>query len=582
MKRPNQYQGGARRASGKRDGISILFMALSMIFAMSFVGLSVDAGTIFVIKSTASAAADAAALAASRSLSLGTDEATAQAAATQAARRFFNANFPNGFMNVDTTSAVITPNFSMSKDSSNQPTGVLTVAIEVQLTAPLYFGRVLSQNSLVVKSTGTTTRRSLVMVMVLDRSGSMGDRETSAGTVPTVPGTEACEVMVYGATQFVDMFSPYDMVGVVSFASTPRVDYAVQSDFKGPGGAKAAIANITCDGNTNTTGALWMANQQLTSKNLPLAVNTVVLFTDGAPNGINAQFPIKRSVDTRYGRVPRSSPGVPTSPAPPNSPSTNWTNCTNTYDQLCINVPVRCTSSSPQPIAQLTSADDKLGSRSSMAKSMSTDPNSYLTLPSGCTSSNTTDVTTTALAYIPQLDRWGNKTWGHSPVFKDNWVFDTNYRCAPYGANLTPGAPTCRNIGGPIATYPSGTSGSNFYTSGPYNGQLRIDTPNALRVAGMNSAFSMANTIRANTSLKPFLVSMFLMNGSDSIDPDFMAAVANVPEIPPLPYDSTGSVRANPHYNEDQEKGLYVPLTNRNDLVGAFMYIASSLLRISQ
>lgn len=569
-----------RGKRGKERGMTLLFASLAMVFTMSMVGLSVDAGSVYVIKSSLSAAADAAALAAGRSVVLGNDINTAQAAATASANRFFSANFPNGFMNVDTTGASLNPTFTMSTDSSGNPTGILSVNITVEVNAPTYFMRILSSPTMKIKAVGTTTRKSLVMMLILDRSGSMSTRQTSVGTIPTLPGSTGCEAMVYGATQFIDMFSPYDMAGLVSFAATPSLDYALQSNFKSSNGIKQSIANIQCSGSTNTTGALWLANQQLLAKNLPLAVNAIVFFSDGAPNGINAQWPIKRAVDTRYGIVPSSS-GVPTNPQPPNTPSGNWTNCVSRYDQLCVNVPVRCSAATPEPIAQLNSGDEPLGSRSALQQSMSGDPSSMRNVPSGCPTSGA-NVTTSTIAFIPQFDRWGNRTWGHSPPFKDNWVFDVNPRTRASNANVTPGAPMTRNLGGTFTDYPTAGAGSNFYTSGPYQGRLRVDTPNALRVAGMNSAISMADTIRSNTSLKPFIYTMFLMNGTESIDRDFMAVIANAPTIPPLPWDATAPTKANPYYNPNQQQGVYTPLANRDNLTAAFQAIAASLLRISE
>jgi hypothetical protein len=63
------------------------------------------------------------------------------------------------------------------------------------------------------------------------------------------------------------------------------------------------IGNITCQNNTNTISALDMAYQQIKATNLPLALNTIVLFTDGSPNGINAQFPARApsSNESRWG-----------------------------------------------------------------------------------------------------------------------------------------------------------------------------------------------------------------------------------------------------------------------------------------
>ena len=47
----------------------------------------------------------------------------------------------------------------------------------------------------------------------------------------------------------------------------------------------------------NTTRTLLeMAYQKLQAQNLPLAENVIILFTDGSPNGITADFPLRTKI----------------------------------------------------------------------------------------------------------------------------------------------------------------------------------------------------------------------------------------------------------------------------------------------
>jgi hypothetical protein len=87
-----------------------------------------------------------------------------------------------------------------------------TVTISATITAPLYFLRVLGQNSTNIAAASQAGRRDVVMMLVLDRSSSMNN---------AFQGTTACAVMKTDATQFLDYFAAgRDMVGLVVFGSS--------------------------------------------------------------------------------------------------------------------------------------------------------------------------------------------------------------------------------------------------------------------------------------------------------------------------------------------------------------------------
>jgi Flp pilus assembly protein TadG len=304
---------GSKRNRRER-GMALMITAIAMLFVVPFVGLSIDAGLAYVVRGRLSAALDSAALAAGRGLNLGTDIPTAQSSAITAATNFFNANFPPGYMGTDPAARTINATFNMRTDSNGNPDGILVIGVTGTVAAPTYFSKLLGFNNFSISATGTATRRTLVMSLLLDISASMGSRDTPVGTIPSSidNSSSSCEAMVYSSIQFINYFSPYDYVGMIAFDYTAHLKYAMSTNFKqsGNGGVIQQIANLNCGNNTNTTAALELGYQQIKNTGLPLAENTIVLFTDGVPNGVTANFPVRTSV-TRGSVRPATAPARP-------------------------------------------------------------------------------------------------------------------------------------------------------------------------------------------------------------------------------------------------------------------------------
>lgn len=582
------------RGSGRRRerGAALILMSLMMVFLTAVLGLSVDAGVAFVVKQTLGGAVDAAALAAGRSLNVGDDYAAVETAARSAADQFFRANFPNGYMG--TKDLNLTTAFQMQTGAGGLPNGVLVVTVNATIKAPTYFMKILRVPHVNVGARGQATRRSLVLALILDKSGSMGTRQTSTGTIPTAMGTTPCEAMVYSAAEFVNNFSPYDYLGLVQFDTQATISYTLRQNYKGSGAGslRRAIANFNCGGSTNTVGGMELAWTEIQRIDLPLALNAMLLFTDGMPNGVTATYQSMRLTNTRLGPAVNVN-----STNPPDTPPGNRANCLNgDTTNACINMPVRCTTTGATTMFGLlaqSDAFDVAGARQALQRSLPSDSNpSY---PSGCPTSGS-QVSSQAIAFIPQLDRWGNRTWGHSPPFKDNWVYRVNQKCAPANVVVSPWITNrCFNVGddwGPWASTraPRDQSGNrilvtpNFFPAGhPYAGQLRPDMPNSIAVAGMNSVKDVAERIRANTRYNTIISSIYMQgNSGDPIDRDFLAIVSNVQTIPPLVIDPTVPSKPNPYFSTAQQQGTFVQLINVFDLQTAFQQIASSLLRLSQ
>ncbi len=304
--------------SPRERGMAVLVSAVLMFFTIGTVGLAVDGGLAYLVKGRLMAAVDSASLGAARGLNLGEDVDAANAAATTAAERFFNANFPSGYMGTDPSQTTIVPNFTVVQQNGN-PTGILRVDVTGSVMAPTYFMNLFNVARMRVSATGSATRRTLVMVMILDVSGSMQSRQT-LGSIPSSvsSSTRSCDAMIYAASKFLDYFSSYDYIGAVTFASSARVVYAPSTNYKRSDGAglNAVLRNINCSGGTNTAPSINLAWDQIRNVGLKLAMNEIILFTDGMPNLMTGNWPLRTQRDTRFGPAQNyggSNPSPPTS-----------------------------------------------------------------------------------------------------------------------------------------------------------------------------------------------------------------------------------------------------------------------------
>jgi hypothetical protein len=214
------------------------------------------------------------------------------------------------------------------------------------------------------------------------------------------------------------------------------------------------------------------------------------------------------------------------------------------------------------------------------------------------------------IAYIPDNDIYGNSLHGvpatnfttPSPsicgagkcnglVSRDLWIYQVNAETSP-DATVNP---QTKNTGGLWAGFAIG-SGSNFFTAAAGNaaitGFFRPDQPNSIVAASMNGTMAEAFRIRSDaataTKYHTVINTIYLTgNGSDSVDHEFLPIVANVSQIPALPYDAVYNainnpiLYANPAFQTTQEQGQYLVTADKNQLAGLFQKLASEVLRLS-
>jgi hypothetical protein len=158
-----------------------------------------------------------------------------------------------------------------------------TVRADAQVNAPTYFMRILGIGSTTLTASGMASRRDVNLVLVLDRSSSM---------------SAVMSAMKAAAIGFVDKFSEgRDNVGLIVFGGSSVQAFPNPSPSGPVSNFKSAtpsvgtlIGQMVNGGNTGTAQALWLAYQELVKRNEAGALNLIVFFTDGLPNGLVAEF----------------------------------------------------------------------------------------------------------------------------------------------------------------------------------------------------------------------------------------------------------------------------------------------------
>ena len=260
----------------KERGVALLLGSAALIFIIPAVGLAIDVGYLYAIKSKLQAAVDGAALAAARGLSLGQTTNAQSASAKQKAVNWFYANLPARDWATKNTQMDTTDTHVLVFDDPTNPQ-VRNVTVTASTSAPTWFMRWFGKDTTLVTATSNASRRDVVAMLVLDRSGSMGSARSS---------------LIAAAKQFTGQFAAgRDQIGLVTFSDGVAPIIAPSTNFQttlgytnATGGASGALDTINCNGRTGTPEAISMAHNELYKKSLPGALNLLVVETDGLPN----------------------------------------------------------------------------------------------------------------------------------------------------------------------------------------------------------------------------------------------------------------------------------------------------------
>ena len=274
-------------------GFTLILGMLSLMFIIPVMGLAIDVGFLFISKSKLQAAVDGASLAAARSLNVGETTASQATTAQNNAVNWFYANFPASFFGTSGT-VMSTGTVTVADDPNNAHLRDVTVSATTNVST--FFMRWLGFTSTTIGALGKASRRDVVIMMVLDRSGSMCG---NGGSSSCKEGSSTpCNTMINAGKLFTGQFAEgRDSIGLVTFADSSYVHSVPTTSFQSvlgysndSGSASGALDTIQCWGGTGTAQGVALAYQMLYQVNEPGALNVLFLETDGLPNSLTMNF----------------------------------------------------------------------------------------------------------------------------------------------------------------------------------------------------------------------------------------------------------------------------------------------------
>lgn len=259
--------------AAKSRGQVVIMTAISLVVIFVLAGLVIDAGMGYMIRAKLNAAVDAAGIAGARAVTEGATQSDQVQNARQAARTFFAANYPNGWLGTVPVLHEPVVTFDQGK-----------VIIDVTATAskPVTFMMLLGFNVMNVSAGAQVVRKDLDMSFVVDVTDSM---QAVAAQVKDAAGT------------FLQQFSPTtDRVALMHFAYGAEVDDTIRPIQRGFN-RQSMITHINAynynlGGFTNYSEGFWNARDQLNSITLSnrSTLRVIVFFSDGSPNTFASRF----------------------------------------------------------------------------------------------------------------------------------------------------------------------------------------------------------------------------------------------------------------------------------------------------
>lgn len=196
-----------RRLAGDRSGAVVVLMAVAMVPLLALTGVAVDSARAYVVQSRLSRALDAAGLAGGQDY----DDAARRDAAI---RKYFDVNFPPGFLGARVTGLTWTMN-----DEAREIT--LTAGAVLDTTIM----RLVGKDTVDVAARAVIRQqvRGLELVLVMDNTGSMGDK---------IGGIRKVDAMKAGAADLIaELYGNQETVknmwvGLVPFTTTVNIGRA--------------------------------------------------------------------------------------------------------------------------------------------------------------------------------------------------------------------------------------------------------------------------------------------------------------------------------------------------------------------
>jgi Flp pilus assembly protein TadG len=262
-----------KRRERNEAGAVLITFALFLIVLLGFTALGMEVGRWFMVRAELSKSVDAAALVAARNLSNPFVDPRTLAA------EFGAENFASGSLGTP-ASGTGSVNFNVQLIEGNR------VQVDGHVSARAMLAQLFGFNLIPVSSSGVGQQKRVEIMLVLDRSGSMG----FLGGAPIRDLRRA-------ATTFVSFFAStqdQDRMGLISFGTWVRVDRALGTNYVAS--MTAAINALQAVGGTNTEDAIDQSDgpQGFTDQTgIPgdrRVQQFLVFFSDGNPTAFRGMF----------------------------------------------------------------------------------------------------------------------------------------------------------------------------------------------------------------------------------------------------------------------------------------------------
>lgn len=261
----------------RSKGLVALISVIAAPFLILAIGFAVDSGRAYLVKAKLYAAVDAAGIAAARAVANG------ETAAKAAAKKYFEANIPDGFHG----SVSVSPLLSFAYDAYGNITIDLSATAEMD---SLFLGA-FGHSSLNLGATAQTIRRPVDIVLVIDNSGSL---------------SRPVDVTDYVQQRSIDFISnfntSFDRISLIGFGTGAKEFISFQST-RGHDRAdieEAIEDEFTFNGYTNSAEGMYLALNALKTVDSPANLKVIVFFTDGAPNTFSSRFRISGLEKNNY------------------------------------------------------------------------------------------------------------------------------------------------------------------------------------------------------------------------------------------------------------------------------------------
>jgi Flp pilus assembly protein TadG len=271
MKGLKEMTGHRRGAdlSGEQ-GFALLYMAIVLVVLLLFTGLAVDSGRAYVVQAQLSKAVDGAALGAARLLNSGNPK--------QEAINIFKTNFPPGYMGVSSvTDPTAAANFFTL--TTTAATGLNVITVQASAVLPMTFMQLANFQQVSVGAVGQATRRMVDLSLVIDVSSSIGSQWPA--------------VRDAARTFISDFDAANDRLSLITFSDGATVlDPMPATRGFNKAQVMADVPNNLPGGSTLMTEGVYRGWDELRSvpNGQQSSLRVIVLFTDGASNGVPGLF----------------------------------------------------------------------------------------------------------------------------------------------------------------------------------------------------------------------------------------------------------------------------------------------------